>query len=222
MRHKFCKRYNEKVCHVTEQRYGGDGFHNNCHPNFKWQDCGNTYDKRDKKQDDKTPPDRGNKAFMPCLVHRPKSKHTSEDCYKNPRNNKRQLHGKKHPHKVHHNNARYTGNDDKLRFSTDTPVPSEDPASASSKSEKGNEDENYHVHVSKKMKAGRHVPCKSDHLRQRSKSQLSQKEKKGEKPPTFLDDDLNFTDTVLMRLDSIDDAVLKGPDDVTNLFDFSL
>jgi hypothetical protein len=50
------------------------------------------------------------------------------------------------------------------------------------------------------MKAGCHVPCKSDHLRQRSKFQSSQKGKKRETPPTFLEDDLNFTDTVLMGL----------------------
>ncbi len=72
------------------------------------------------------------------------------------------------------------------------------------------------------MKTGCHVPCKSDHQRQRSKSQLSQKDKKGEMPSTFLDNDLDFTDTVLMGLDSIDDAVLKGPNDVTNPFDFNL
>jgi hypothetical protein len=59
-------------------------------------------------------------------------------------------------------------------------VPSEDPASASSKSKKGDADENYHLYVSKKMKAARHVPCKSD------QSQSIQKEKKGEKSPTFL------------------------------------
>jgi hypothetical protein len=32
-----------------------------------------------------------------------------------------------------------------------------------------------------------------------------------------MDGDLNFADTVLMVLDSID-ADLKGPDDITNLF----
>jgi hypothetical protein len=37
--------------------------------------------------------------------------------------------------------------------------------------------------------------------------------------PSFLDDDLDFTDTVLMRLDSMD-ADLNRPDDVTNPFDF--
>ncbi len=57
----------------------------------------------------------------------------------------------------------YTSDDDESRISTDTPVPSEDPASASSKSKKIYEDENYHLHVDKKMKAGSHVPCKSDH-----------------------------------------------------------
>jgi hypothetical protein len=96
-------------------------------------------------------------------VHRQKSKHTSEECYKNPKNNKRQVQDKKHQYKAHHNDVHYTSDDDESRISTDTPVPSEDPASASSKSKKIYEDENYHLHVDKKMKAGSHVPCKSDH-----------------------------------------------------------
>jgi hypothetical protein len=232
MRCELCKRYDEKVRQVMERHHGGDVRHNKqpdkyrC-SNFKWQDRGNrnhcdTYDKRDKKRDDKTPPDRSDKAFKPCSVHGPKSKHTSEECYKNPRNNKRPLQDKKCPHEAHHNYAHYTSNDDELRSSRDTPVPSEDPASASSKSKKDHEDENYHLHVSKKMKAGCHVPHKSDHQRQRSEFQSSQKGKKRETPPTFLDNDLNFTDTVLMGLDSMDDTVFKGPDDVTNPFDFNL
>jgi hypothetical protein len=104
----------------------------------------------------------------------------------------------------------------------DTPVPSEDPASASSKSKKDHKDENYHLQVSKKMKAGCHVPCKSDHQQQRNKFLSSQKGKKRETPPTFLDNYLDFTDTILMGLDSMDDAVLKEPDDVTNPFNFNL
>jgi hypothetical protein len=122
---------------------------------------------------------------------------------------------------LHHNNACYTSNNDELRLSTNTPVPSEDPASASSKSKKTHKDENYHLHVDKKMKAGSHVPCKSDHQQQRTKSQSSQEGKKEEMPPTFLDDDLDFTDTVLMGLDSMI-ADLDRPDGVTNLFDFNL
>jgi hypothetical protein len=102
----------------------------------------------------------------------------------------------------------------------DTPVPSEDPASASSKS-KTHKDENYHLHVNKKLKAGSHVPCKSDHQQHRGKSQLSQMGRKGETSPTFMDDNLNFTDAVLMGLDSID-AYLNRPDDVTNLFNFNM
>jgi hypothetical protein len=71
------------------------------------------------------------------------------------------------------------------------------------------------------MKAGSHVPCKSDHQQQRTKSQSSQELKKGETPCTFLDNDLNFMDTVLMGLDSMD-ADLDRPDDVTNPFNFNL
>jgi hypothetical protein len=122
---------------------------------------------------------------------------------------------------VHHNNARYTSDNNKLRISTNTPVPCEDPASASSKSKKTHEDENYHLHIDKKMKASSHAPCKYDHRQHGAKDQLSQKGKKGEMPRTFLDNDLDFTDTILMGLNSMD-ADLNRADDVTNPFDFDM
>jgi hypothetical protein len=235
VRHKMChelyKRYDKKVRLVTEQCHGGDGCHSrrgskyHCH-DYKWQDhndsgCRDNYDKRNKKQENTTPSDRDDKAFKPCSVHGPKSKHTFKECYKNPKNDKRQLQAKKCHYEAHHNNACYMGNNDKSRLSTNTPVPSEDPASASSESKKTHEDENYHLYVDKKMKAGSHVPHKSYHQQQRTKSQLSQEHKKGETPCTFLDNDLNFMDTVLIGLDSMD-ADLDRPDDVTNPFDFNL
>ncbi len=71
------------------------------------------------------------------------------------------------------------------------------------------------------MKAGSHVPCKSDHQQHGAKAQLSQKSKKGETPPTFLNDYLDFTDTILMGIDSMD-ADLNRPDDITNPFDFNM
>ncbi len=108
-----------------------------------------------------------------------------------------------------------------MHLSANTPVPSEDPASASSENKKTHKDENYHLHVDKKLKAGSHVPCKSDHQQHGAKSQLSQKGKKGETPPTFLDDDIDFIDTVLMGLDSMD-ADLNRPNDLTNPFDFDM
>jgi hypothetical protein len=70
------------------------------------------------------------------------------------------------------------------------------------------------------MKASSHMPHKSDYLHQQSESQTSQKEKKGEKSPTFLDDHLDFTDAILMGLNSVDDAVLNGRNDNSNPFDF--
>jgi hypothetical protein len=96
MHYELCKRYNEKVCLVTERCHGGDGCHSrqgskyHCH-NYKWQDCNDSgccdnYNKCNKEWENKTPSDRGDKAFKPCLVHGPKSKHTSEECYKNPKN----------------------------------------------------------------------------------------------------------------------------------------
>jgi hypothetical protein len=179
MRHELCKRYDETVRHVMEQRYGGDNRRNKrsekyrC-PNFKWQDHGNsdrcdTYNKRDKKQDDKIPAERDNKTFKPCLVHGPKSKHTSEECHKNPRNAKCQSYDRKCTHEAHHNDARYTSKDDESCYSTDAPAPSEDPASASSGS-KEHEDENYHLQASKRMKASGHVPHKYDYPRQQRES----------------------------------------------------
>ncbi len=228
MHHELCKRFNEKVRHAAERRYGGDNCcsrwpERNQRPNVKWQDCANsdcrnTYDKRDKKQDDKIPAEHGNKAFKPCLVHGPKSKHTSEECYKNPRNAKQQSYDRKHLHEVHHNDVHYTSKDNESRSSTDAPAPSEDPVSASSGSEEP-EDDNYHLQVSKKMKTCGHVPCKSDHPCQKNASQTGNKEKKGEKHLTFLDDDLEFADTILMGLDSINNAVLERRNDVTNPFE---
>jgi hypothetical protein len=90
-----------------------------------------------------------------------------------------------------------------------------------SESKKTHKGENYHLHVDKKMKAGSHVPCKSEQRQQRTKSQSSQECKKGETPHTFLDNDLNFMDTILMGLDSMD-ADLDRPDDVTNPLNFNL
>ncbi len=117
---------------------------------------------------------------------------------------------------MHHNDARYTSKDDESCSGTDATAPSEDPASALSGSEE-QEDENYHFQASKRMKASGHVPCKSDYPRQQREPQTGCKEKKGEKSPTFLDNDLDFTDAVLMGLESINNA----GNDVTNPFDFS-
>jgi hypothetical protein len=178
------------------------------------------YDDCKKKQEDKTPSD-CSKAFKPCPMHGPKSNHTFKECYKNPKNqDKRQAHNKKHQYEVHHNNTHYTSDDDGLHASVDMAVPSEDPASTSGKG-KNHEDENYHLHFDKKLKSGSHVPCKSDHQQHRSKSKSCPKGKKGEASPTIMDDDLDFTDAVLMGFNSID-ADFNRPDDITNLFDFSM
>jgi hypothetical protein len=88
------------------------------------------------------------------------------------------------------------------------------------RAKKNHEDENYHLHIEKK-EAGSHVPHKSDHRQHGAMVQSSQKGKEGETPPTLLDNDLDFTDTILMGLNSID-ADLNRPDDGTNPFDFNM
>ncbi len=111
-----------------------------------------------------------------------------------------------------------TSDNNGSRASVDTTVPSEDPMSASSEG-KLNRDENYHLQGDKKMKAGFHVPCMSDYRQHRGKPKSSQRGRKREASSTFMDNNLNFTDTILMGLDSID-ADLKGPYDIINLFNF--
>ncbi len=132
------------------------------------------------------------------------------------KNAKRQPYDRKHSHEAHHNDACYTSKDDESRSGTDAPAPSDDPAWASGRS-KEHEDENYHLQASKRVKASGHVPRKTDYPRQQHEPQTGRKEKKREKSPTFVNDDLDFTDAILMGLESIDNAV----DDITNPFNFS-
>ncbi len=104
MRHKLHKRFDEEVHRVTVQRHKGDDCHSRqgnkyYRHNYKWQDCNgrsrcNNYDKCKKKRKNRIPSDCGDKVFTPCLMHGPKSKHTSEEYYKNPKNNKRQVQDK--------------------------------------------------------------------------------------------------------------------------------
>ncbi len=95
MHHKLCKRYDKKVRLVTEWRHKGDGPHSRWgskyhHHDYKWQDCNDSdycdnYDKRNKKRENKTPSDRGNKAFKPCSVHGPKSSTPPRSATRTPR-----------------------------------------------------------------------------------------------------------------------------------------
>jgi hypothetical protein len=50
---------------------------------------------------------------------------------------------------------------------------------------------------------------------------LSQKDKKGKASPTFMDNNLNFMEAILMGFDSMD-ADLNRPDDIMNPFNFSM
>jgi hypothetical protein len=231
MHHEFCKRYNKKFCLVTEQCHGGDGRHSRRdseyhHHNYKWQDhgdsgCCDNYDKCDKKWENKTPSDCGNKAFKPCLVHGPKSKNTSEECTRTPR-----LTNVNFKTKNAITKCITTTRATQVMMTSRALAPIHRSQVRTwhqprARSKKTHKDANYHLHVAKTMKAGSHVPRKSEHRQQRTKSQLSQKGKKGEMPHTFLDNDLNFMDTILMGLNSID-ADLKRPDDIRNPYDFNL
>lgn len=83
-----------------------------------------------------------------------------------------------------------------------------------------NEDKHYHVHFAKKLKAGSHVPCKSDRQQLMTSVEAVVNPAWEETHPTYMDDNLSLKDTVLKGLDSF----LEDPDasdDLTNPFDFS-
>ncbi len=177
--------------------------------------------KRDDK-DRKSLPECDDKAFKPCHLHRPKSQHTFKKCFKNPKNQDKKSYSyhEKHAHEAHHYNECHASKDKESRTSVDLPAPSNSHLSPSEDKQQ-DEDKQYHVHFEKKVKVGSQVaplPCKKKNI----KSTVSTTLKKT--PPTFLDNDLdlgnNFKDRVLMGLESLMDADLKGFDDIMNPFDF--
>ena len=230
LRHKMAKHYNNKICHFANQRYGRDNRrHEHGHSHCRAFDKSRPYkrDNRDKSRyrrgdrTHKTLPKRKDKAFegQPCHIHGPKSQHSFDKCYKNPRNQDKYFSDKKRSHEAHHNGNHKAIKDEKSRASMDSP-PARDSSALQSEDKEQRDEEQYHVHFEKKMKAGpqmAHVPCK----RKSAKLIVSTTLKK--KRPTFLDDNLNIgldfgnnsNDSVLLGLDS-----LMAADDVTNPFDF--
>jgi hypothetical protein len=173
MRHELCKRYNEKVHLVTEQHYRGDNRHSRQdskyhHHNYKWQDHGDSgrrdnYDKHDNNRRTRLPLIAAIRHSSHAWCTGQRASTPLRSATRIQKNNKHQLRDKKRHYKAHHKDVCYTSIDDELCLNINTPVSSEDPESASSKSKKTHEDESYHLHDTKKMKADCHVPRKSDH-----------------------------------------------------------
>jgi hypothetical protein len=235
LRHEMAKRYNDKIRHFANQRYGRDDRrHERGHSRHQAFDKSRPYkckdrDKSHYRRDDrthKTLPKHEDKAFegQPCHIHRPKSQHSFDKCYKNPRNQETNFSDKKRSHKAHHKDEQEAIEDEESNASMDSPPASDSPASQSEDEEQRDE-EQYHAHFEKKMKAGPqmahvHVP----HKRKSAKSIVSTALKK--KRSTFLDNDLDIgldfgndlNHSDFLGLDSLmaaDDA-----NDVTNPFDF--
>jgi hypothetical protein len=232
--HKMAKRYNDKIRHFANKRYGhNDRRHERGHSHCQAFDKSRPYkrDDRDKshfyRRNDRThkaPPKHEDKAFegQPCHIHGRKSRHSFGKCYKNPINQDKYFPDKKRNHEAHHKDEQEAINNEGSRASMDSPLSSDSPALQPEDKEQRNE-EQYHVHFEKKIRAApqmAHVP----HKRKSVKSIVSTTLKK--KRPTFLDDNLDIgldfgndpNDSVLLGLDSLmaaDDA-----DDVTNTFDF--
>ncbi len=115
---------------------------------------------------------------------------------------------------LHHASCAQHLLDEQHRQSTDTVLSNNE---TSTSCNNNNKDKNYYFHFDKNWKYDVLLWCPLQVWPSTSKS--SQKSKKKETFPSFLDDNLYFTDTVWMGLDSIS-ADLKRPDDVTNPFDF--
>ncbi len=97
LRHKMAKRYNNKICHFVNQRYGRDNrLHERGHSHQQAFDKSRPYKRNDRDKNHyrrnnrthKTLPKRKDKAFegQPCHIHGLKSQHSFDKCYKNPRN----------------------------------------------------------------------------------------------------------------------------------------
>jgi hypothetical protein len=234
LRHEMAKRYNDKIRHFANRRYGREERHQERgHSHRRGYEKSHPYkrDDRDKsrsfKRDNrnhKAPPKREDKAFegQPCHIHGPKSQHSFDKCYKNPKNQDKNFYDKKRNHEAHHNDEQEADDDEGSCASMDLPSAS-DSAVSRSADEEQDEEEQYHVHSDKNVKRGSgmaRVPCKRKSVKAPVSATLKRKAR------TFLDDDLDFgydfgndlKDSILMGLDSLiagDDA-----DDVTNQFDF--
>ncbi len=170
------------------------------------------------------PPKQEDKAFkvQPCHIHGPKSQHSFDKCYKNPKNQDKNFYDKKRNHEAHHKDEQEADDDEGSCASMDSP-PASNSAVSRSADEEQDEEEQYHVNFDKNVKRGSgmaRVPRKRKSVKSPVSTTLKRKAR------TFLDDDLDFgydfrkglKDSVLMGLDSLiagDDA-----DDVTNQFDF--
>ena len=172
-------------------------------------------------RDHKSLPERDDKNFKPCHVHRPKSQHSFKKCFKNPKNQDKNSYDKKCNYEAYHNDERNVSKDGESRASVDSPPASNSPALHSEDKEQ-HDKEQYHVHFEKKMKAGpqmAHIPRKRKGVTPVVSTILNKKS------PMFLDNDLDLgfdldfgdshKDSVLMGLDSL--IVL---DDIVNPFDF--
>ncbi len=223
-----------KIRHLANRRYGHNNRHQeHGHSHRRAFEKSRPYKRDDKdrnrsfKRNDrnhKAPPKREDKAFeeQPCHIHGPKSQHSYDKCYKNPRNQDNYFPDKKRNHKAHHNNKQEAINNEGSCASMDWP-PASDSAVSHSEDEEQDKEEQYHVHSDKNVKGGAgmaHVPRK----RKSAKATVSTTLKR--KSRTFLDNDLNLrfdfgnnpNDTVLMGLDSL--IAGDNDDDVTNPFDF--
>jgi hypothetical protein len=235
LRHKMAKSYNDKIHHFGNKRYGHDDRrHKRGHLHCQAFDKSRPYKRnnRDKnrsfRRDDRThkaPPKHKDKAFegQPCHIHGPKSQHSYDKCYKNPRNQDKYFPDKKRNHEAHHNDEQETIDDKESRASMDSPSAIDSPVLHPEDKEQG-EEEQYHVQFDRNVKGGarmaRHVPPK----RKSAKATVSTTLKR--KFHTFLDDNLdigldfgnNPNDSVLMGLDSL--IAAANADDITNPFDF--
>jgi hypothetical protein len=155
--HEMAKGYNDKIRHLVNRRYGHDDCHHERgHSHRQAFEKSRPYKRNDRdrnrsfKRDDrnrKAPPKQEDKAFegQPCHIHGPKSQHSYDKCYKNPRNQDKYFPVKKRNHEAHHNDEQEAIDDEGSRASMDS-LPASDSAVSRSKDKEQDEEEQYHVH----------------------------------------------------------------------------
>jgi hypothetical protein len=71
--------------------------------------CGHNHAYKCDDKDCKSRPKRDDKAFkgQPCHIHGPKSQHSFNKCFKNPKSQDKKFYNKKRTYEAHHNNEHH-------------------------------------------------------------------------------------------------------------------
>jgi hypothetical protein len=185
---------------------------------------------KDSRGDRKAPPEQKDKDFKPCHVHGIESKHSYDECSRNPKNakttNKSSYYVKKRGNDAHYSdNHCYSSGDDPPTSECNTPVPSNgEVENKSSSDEKSNS--NYHIECTpKKRKVSEKNGVGHKSLTQKKSKTLVEPDSGIKKIPkknriSNTDGDLNFYDTNDVMSDDAKSCLSINDDNGLSFADF--